>query len=272
MTLGRFLAPSSGRTTALIGALIAVSVAAAGCGSSDRELLRKRELQPPREASLDEVLAAYDLYCDGIDTFKATGEMELRNTRTGRAGRLRFDLVASREGIRLEQRGGGPGFVLVSRDGEFALQSAADGRHWRGAADEPLPSLRDFPLEALRPSDLSSAFVPSPLTAQPDEALFMEGERSRFAVTLTRRRSGHGVARRQVFLERASLRLQRTLSFDEEGNLRSEVSWRSWRDGVPREILVTRPLDGTLARLELDEAEPNAPVPPGSFSLEEATH
>jgi hypothetical protein len=271
MTLGRIVAPTSGRATALIGGLIAVSVAAAGCGSSDRELLRKRELPEPREASLEEVLAAYDLYCDGIETFKAAGEMELRNTRTGRAHRFRFDLLASREGVRLEQRDADTGFVLVSDDGAFALQSRADGRTWRGAADEPLPSLSDIPLEALRPSDLATAFVPAALTAQSDEALFMEGERSRFALTLTRRRSGHGVAHRQVFLERASLRLQRVLSFDADGNLRSEVSWHRWRDGVPREILVTRPLDGTLARLELDRAAPNAPVAPGSFSLDGST-
>ena len=272
MALGRILAPtSSGRSTALIGGLIAVSVAAASCGSSDRELARKRELPEPREASLEEVLAAYDLYCNGIETFKAAGEMELRNTRTGRVRRFRFDVAASREGVRLEQRDGDAGFVLVSADGAFALRSAADGRIWRGAADEPLRSLRDIPLEALRPTDLASALVPAPLTAQPDEALFMEGERSHFALTLTRRRSGHAVARRQVFLERASLRLQRALSFDADGNLLSEVSWRRWRDGVPREILVTRPLDGTLARLELDRAAPNAPVPPGSFNLEGPT-
>ncbi len=266
MTLGGIRTPISGRATARIVGLIAVTLAA-GCGSSDRDSLRKRELPPPREASLDEVLAAYDSFCDGIETFKAAGHMELRNTRTGRTQRLRFDLVASREGIRLEQRDGDPGIVLVSGGGRFALQSAADGRTWTGPADEPLPTLGDVPLEALRASDLESAFVPARLTVKADEALVMEGERSHFALTLTRRRSGHAVARRQVVLERASLRPQRMSSFDAEGELRSGVSWRGWRDGVPREILVTRPLDGTLARFELDEAEPNAPVPPGSFEL-----
>jgi hypothetical protein len=227
-------------------------------------------VRPLRTATLDEVVAAYDGYCRGIETLSASGDLEVRDLRRGKTRRLSMRLLAGRGG-RLYVKGS---VAIVT-----ALEVVADGsRFWfllpskktvwtGGAAALPDAEADDeAPYRALRPADVTSALLPEPLDAGEGDALLLDADRESFALSLGRSEQGRGTLRRRIVLERESLRPVRMRSYGDEGELRSEVRLSAWTDGTPRQVDVARPLEGYEASLRLDRVQRNRTLPDKAFA------
>ena len=218
-------------------------------------------------ASLDEVLAAYEAYANGNETLSASGDLEVRDLRAGRARKLGVRLVASR---------GGKLYLKGSVAVVTALEVVADGqRFWfqvpsrktvwtgrSGAAHRAEGD--DAPYYALRPSDVTSALLPEPLAPGDGDAVLLEADRDTFSLAVGPRGARERV-RRRVWLDRDTLRPTRLRRYDERGDLLCEVQLGDWKDGAPQRIQIDRPAEGYEAILDLDKVERNVPVPAQAF-------
>jgi hypothetical protein len=232
---------------------------------------RAAPLRPPRAASLEEVVAAYDRICLGLSTLSAKGDLDVRDLRAGKARRVGVRVLAGR---------GGRLYVKASVAVVTALEVVADGRRfwfrlpskktvWTGEAeasvDESVESER-APYYALRPADLVSALLPEPLQVGEDEAVVLESDRSRFALTVARLESRRGTVRRRILLDRETLALAAVQTYDVHGGLLREVGYADWRSGAARRVLVARPREGYEAEFLLDEVQANATLPERAFA------
>lgn len=250
----------------LLGALLA-SVLLGGCAGSP--IARPvAPLPAPRAASLQEVREAYDAFCRGLSTLNAKGDLDVRDTRTGKAQRLAVRVVA-RSGGRLYLKGSVAVVTALEAvsDGErFWLQVPSKKTVWTGpASGAPDSERQDAPYYALRPGDVALALLPEPLETDSGEALLLEADRQAFSLTLARVEPP-GVVRRRVSLGREDLQLRRSRSFNERGDLVSDVSFESWQSGFPRRITIVRPMDGYVAAFALDSVRLNEPVPERAFA------
>jgi hypothetical protein len=219
-------------------------------------------------ATLQEVVAAYDGYCEGIHSLSASGDLEVQDYRAGKGRRFGVRLVATRGGhLYLKGSVAMVTAVEVVADGDrFWFQVAGKKTVWTGRSDVA-PRVEDdqAPYYVLRPADLTSALVPEPLAPRPGETMLLEGDREAFSVTLARLSGSGGVARRQVWLERETLQPLRSRRYDERGDLISEVRLGDWLGKAPRRIVVSRPGEGYEALFAFDKVETNVFVPPRAF-------
>jgi len=243
-------------------------IAASGCASSTgpRDFV---PFPPLRSADLSEVLAAYDAYCNGIETFSASGDITIRDSHRGRTGQLRVRVVAARGG-RLYLKGSVAivtGIEVISNGEEFWFQLPSKKKVWTGRTDMP-PDVEDEqePYYALRPVDITGALVPEPMSPGAGQVVLLSGDRDHFQLTLARTTNGRGVVERRSWLSRDDLQPFRTQSFDENGDILADVVWRGWDDGTPRDVTIVRPRDGYLARFLLDDVDTNVEVPDRAFA------
>jgi outer membrane lipoprotein-sorting protein len=248
-------------TMLLLGVL-----AGAGCLARPRTIPAV-PARPLRAASLDEVLAAYDAYANGSETLSASGDLEVRDLRAGRARKLGVRLVASR---------GGKLYLKGSIAVVTALEVVADGqRFWfqvpsrktvwtglSGAAHRAESD--DAPYYALRPSDVTSALLPEPLSPGPRDAVIFEADRESFSLALAPQGAREKV-RQRVWLDRETLHPSRLRRYDERGELVAEVHLSDWENGSPERIQIDRPAEGYEAILDFDKVERNVPVPAQAF-------
>jgi hypothetical protein len=110
------------------------------------------------------------------------------------------------------------------------------------------------------------AFLPEPLERAEDEQLVLESDRHSFSLALCRTKAGSGFVRRRILLRRESLEWTGTRTFDEHGELITDVSLAGWREGRPREVVIARPGEGYVASFSLDKIEANVAVPERAFS------
>lgn len=227
--------------------------------------------RPPRATTLEEVVSAYDGYCRGVATLSASGDLEVRDLRAGKARRISVRVLAGR---------GGRLYVKGSVAVVTALEVVADGRRFwfrlpskktvwtgeAGAAVDTEATSEQAPYYALRPGDLVEAFLPEPLQATPEQALMMDGDRATVALSVARLEDGRGTARRRMLLERESLRLASVLTYDAGGGLLREVRYSDWREGSPRRVIVIRPQQGYEADFVLDKVETNLSLPDRAFA------
>ena len=247
-------------------ALLLVALPGAGC-LGRAKTIPAVPARPLRVASLDEVLAAYDAYANGNETLSASGDLEVRDLRAGRARKVGVRLVASR---------GGKLYLKGSIAVVTALEIVADGqRFWfqvpsrktvwtglSGAAHRAESD--DAPYYALRPSDVTSALLPEPLAAGPQDVVLLEADRESFSLGLAP--PGARVkARRRVWLDRETLRPTRLRRYDERGELLSEVQLGEWKDGSPERVQIDRPVEGYQAVFDFDKVERNVVVPAQAF-------
>ena len=223
----------------------------------------------PRSATLEEVRAAYDAYCNGVSTVSGSGDLELRDDRTGKSQKLGIRLLAGRGG-RLYIKGS-VAIVTVMElgsDGQrFWFQVPSRKTVWTGSNAASAQSERaDAPYYALRPVDVVPAFLPEPLAPAADEALVFEADRRSFSLALARVSRDGARVRQRVWLERESLAWSRSRSFDERGELLSEVSVGGWQDGRPRQVRIERPAEGYSAAFSLDKLEANLQLPERAFA------
>jgi len=270
------MSPRVSRAAAVPGRLPLPAVGTAllllsGCAStpSARDV---EPFAPPRQATPDEVLAAWDDYCEGIETLSASGDLTLRDARAGKSGQLSVRVVAARvDRLYLKGSVAVVTGVEVSSDGErFWFSVPSEKKVWtglNGAASQPGEAgSENEPYYALRPMDVSQALLPEPMAPGPGEKLVFAGERDSFVLTLAESHGGVLRARRRVWLDRELLRPMRAQRFDERGDLVTDVAWRDWDDGRPRDVTIVRPLDGYLARFLLSRVRTGVEIPERAFT------
>jgi len=228
-------------------------------------------LTPPRAASLDEVLAAYDGYCKRMQTLSASGDMDVRDLRAGKARKLDVRLVAARGG-RLYLKGAVAvvtALEVVSDGARFWFQVPSKKTVWTGDAAEAAPSgaaTEDAPYYALRPADVTQALLPEPFDPEGTETVLLEADRETFSLSLARLDGRRGHVRRRVWLDRQTLRPVRLSTYDERGDVRTEARLSGWTASGPQRVDIARPLDGYEAAFSFDRVESNVAVPERAFA------
>jgi hypothetical protein len=222
---------------------------------------------PLRPASLEEALAAFDGYCREMNTLSASGDLDVRDFRAGKARKVGIRLVAARGG-KLYIKGSVAVVTAleVVADGErFWFQIPARKKVWTGRADGHARAEEDeqAPYYALRPADVAAALLPEPLALGAGDIALLEGDRDAFTVTVST--SGRGPVRRAVRLDRATLRPAGERRYDESGDVVAVFSYAGWDGRFPRRIVVGRPAQGYEAEFSLDKADVNASVPDRAF-------
>jgi hypothetical protein len=221
---------------------------------------------PLRAASLEEALDAFEGYCRGISTLSASGDLDVRDYRAGKARKVGVRLVAGRGG-RLYLKGSVAvvtALELVADGERFWFQVPARKTVWTGRADaQPRAEDEQGPYYALRPGDVAAALLPEPLAPRTDDVLLLDGDREGFTLTVGARK--RGPARRAIRLERASLRPLGEKRFDDGGDLVAVFTYGAWDGRFPRRIVVGRPAQGYEAEFTLDKADVNATVPDRAF-------
>jgi outer membrane lipoprotein-sorting protein len=224
--------------------------------------------RPLRAASLDEVLAAYDGYCKGIETLSASGDLDVADLRSRKSQKVSVRLLATRGGgLYLK---GSVAFVTaleVVSDGErFWFTVPSKKTVWTGPARGARERVEgdSAPYYALRPHDLIDAYFPEPFSAP--TALFIEGDAESFSLAEPAFTAGRGIVRRRVWLARETLELQRFRTYDAHGDVAVEVRFEAWTSGAPRRVEIVRPAEGYRATFRLSKIEKNAAVSERAFS------
>ncbi len=221
---------------------------------------------PLRAASVEEALAAFDDYCDGIRTLSASGALDVRDFRAGKARKVGVRVVAARGG-RLYIKGSVTVVTALEivADGErFWIQVPAKKTVWTGRADgHPRAEDEQSPYYALRPADVAAALLSEPLRPGSEDVVLLESDREAFTLTLAGR--SRGPVRRTVRLERASLRPLGERRYDDAGDLTTAFAYAGWDGRFPRKIVVGRPNEGYEAEFSFEKAEVNAAVPDRAF-------
>jgi hypothetical protein len=156
----------------------------------------------------------------------------------------------------------------VVSDGErFWFQVPSKKTVWTGLNDEGnrAEGADNAPYYALRPRDVTSAFLPEALAPGDGDAVLFEGDRQAFTVTVGRLGGGRGFARRRISLDRETLQLVRARDYDSRGDVVTDASFGAWSGGVPRRVTIERPRLGYVASFALDKAEANVAVPDRAF-------
>jgi len=257
----------------LLGHLAAVAlVTILGACVSAPTTITKVPRKQLRQATLDEVLGAYDDYCRGLESLSGSGDLTVGDLRAGKARTVGVRLAASRGG-RLYIKGSVAvvtAFEIVSDGVRFWFRLPTKNKVWTGPAQAPPPveegeEDEPAPYKALRPGDLALALLPEPLAPTAEDALVLEADSHFFSLALLRLDGGRGLVRRRVWLERETLRLARTRYYDENGDLESESRVMAWKEGAPRRISITRPDDGYVATFILSKLKTNVPIPEQAF-------
>jgi hypothetical protein len=225
--------------------------------------------KPLRAATLDEVLAAYDAYSESGTTLSASGHLDVRDHRTGKGRTLGVRLVAARGG-RLYLKGSVSvitALEVVADGTRFWFQVPSKKTVWTGAArgDTAAAETEDAPYQAVRPSDVTSALLPEPLAPGAGDIVILDGDGEAFTLTLASITGGRGVARRRVSLDRDTLRPTRLRTYDERGEIDTDVALSAWTEGQPHQVDIRRPVQGYEASFRFDTVDRNVPVPDRAF-------
>jgi outer membrane lipoprotein-sorting protein len=254
---------------AFAGTCLLLGAGGAGCASR-RIAPVQAPTRPLRAATLEEVVAAYDGYCKGLDTLSAKGDADVRDQRAGKARRI---------GVRVLVGRGGKLYVKGTVAVVTALEVTSDGSRfffripsrktvWTGSADAEPTGAEDehAPYYALRPRDVVAAFLPEPLASGKGTAVVLDADRDTFTLTEAKvGADGRGVARRRIALVRDTLVPRRIQSYDEKGDLASDFTLGAIADGMPHEVKVARPREGYEADFALDEVQKNVVLPARAF-------
>jgi hypothetical protein len=201
-----------------------------------------------------------------MDTLSASGDLDVRDLRAGKARKLGVRLVATRGGkLYLKASVAMITAMEVSSDGQqFWFQVPSRKTVWTGRADAA-PGAEDdqTPYYALRPADVAAALLPEPIAPGAEETLLLEGDREAF--TLTVAAAPRGPVRRVVALDRDRLRPLRSRQYDARGDIVSEFVYGETTRVPAHRVAVTRPREGYEAIFTFDKADANVPVSARAF-------
>jgi outer membrane lipoprotein-sorting protein len=253
------------RALAVAGALLL-----GACATRSIERVAAPE-KPPRTATMDEVLSAYDAYARGLETLNATGDLDVKDFRAGKQRKLGVRLLAARGG-RLYVKGSVllvTGLEVVADGERFWFQVPSKKTVWTGlaAAEPTAEGSEKEPYYALRPRDVTAALLPEPLAPRAGESLAFEGEATRFCVTVSTSTgaAGRGLVRRRACVDRESLEPRTLRLYDERGELGAEVTFGDVREGSAHQVAIARPREGYLASFSFEKLVKNQPVPDKAF-------
>jgi outer membrane lipoprotein-sorting protein len=251
--------------TSIVFGLLASALGVVGCASAPAARPAAAPRRPPRATTFEEAVAAYDRYAGQTESLSASGDLDVRDLRAGRARKLGFRMVAARGG-KLYLKGSiaiVTALEVVSDGERFWFQVPSKKTVWTGPAQGAAEtSDTEAPYYALRPRDVTAALLPEPLTAAPDEALLFETTRETVTVSVARP-AGHTV-RRRVSLDREQLRPIRLVDFDARGEVSSDTRL-AWQGDSLQRVEIDRPVEGYQALLSFDKLERNATVPARAF-------
>lgn len=246
---------------------VAVLLAVSACVGAPRAIATL-PARPPRAASLEEVLVAYDRFAQAAESLGGAGDLEVRDRRRGESRRFSMRILAARDGrLYLKASVAVVTALEVVCDGRrFWFQVPSKHRVWTGRADQrPGTGEVREPYEALRPADVVAALLPARLEPAEGELLAFEADREAFSVLVARPASAAVTARQRVWLERETLRPQRLRTYDAGGELQLEVRWSDWQEDRPRRVQLARPLDGYEADFDFSKVEIGAALPDQAF-------
>lgn len=250
-----------------MAALVVTLALVAGSGCAGRQVtISAVPARPLRAATLEEVLAAHDAYCRGMETLSASGDLDVRDLRAGKARKLGVRLVATRGGkLYLKASVAMITAIEVTSDGQqFWFQVPSRKTVWTGRADASHHAEDDqAPYYALKPADIAAALLPEPIAPGPDETLLLEGDREAF--TLTVAAAPRGPVRRVVALDREGLRPLRSRQYDARGDIVSEFVYGETERVPAHRVAVNRPREGYEAVFAFDKADVNVPVSERAF-------
>ena len=231
------------------------------------------------------VAEAYDAFCRSLESMSASGDLTVYDAVTGKSRQVGVRVVAER---------GGRLYIKASMAMITALEITADGERfwfrlptkktvWTGPA-EATPADMDIgtdaaaladpgdetqtddgPFKALRPADIVRALLPEALEPGDEDLVSFDADGRYFSLVLFDASDGRGLARRRVWLERDTLRLARSRSFDESGDVISESRFGGWQDGMPHEVELWRPQEGYRASFLLNRLRTNVAIPERAF-------
>jgi len=252
------------------GVALLTCLALAGCRSGAAPRVAAPPIRPARPVTLQQALDSYDGYCDGIRTFSASGDLDIKDLRAGKQRKLGVRLVATR-GDRLYLKGSVlvvTALEVVSDGQRFWFQVPSRKTVWTGLASDDAPAAEgadQAPYYALRPRDVTAALLPNPLAHGDGEAVLIEAEREAIWLSVARAEAGRGTVRRRVGLDRESLRPVSLRAYDDRGELVSDVALGSWSADAPRRVVIRRPGEGYVADFTLEKVELNKAVPEKAF-------
>jgi outer membrane lipoprotein-sorting protein len=254
----------------LLPGSVAVGVLVAGCATHNIARVVP-PTAPLRAVGVDEVISAYDAYCNGLETVSASGDLDVKDFRAGKERKLGVRLVARRGGLLYVK-----GSVLLAT----ALEVVADGeRFWfqvpskktvwtgRVGAEPVAEGAEKEPYYALRPRDVSAALLPEPLGSAAGEVVILEADREEVCLIVSRPADGHlqTTARQRVCLDRETLLPRSLRLYDERGDLGTEIALADVHGGAARRVGIARPREGYEASFVFERLVRNEPVPDKAF-------
>ncbi len=262
----------------LLATLCFLSLLSAGC------LSKTRKVTPPPatllDASLDDLLAELRRL-GSLQSMKATVDLQLSylNDARTKETQLRdvrgFVLARRPDDIRVQAQvpvTGGRAFDMAANGSTFRVYLPWKGRFFEGDTKALRSEKRT---ENIRPQHVLEALLPEPPTE--DELCVMdrvtEGPRHFYVVQMLVRRPGEGLRiRRKAWFDRTTLRMARMEVRNEEEEVISLARYRAWTDEFgevfPREVVMTRPLEGYDLAVRFIKPGLNEEVPDDSFELE----
>lgn len=230
--------------TACAAVAVLSSLALLACATKSIERVAAPS-RPARAATLQEVLSAYDSYCAGLETFSASGDLDVKDLRAGKQRKLSARVLATRGG-HLYIKGTVvlvTALEVVSNGERFWFQVPSKKTVWTGPteATAAVEGAEQEPYYALRPRDVNAGLLPEPLAPADGAMLSLEGDAGSFCLTLSAAGDAPGQAtvRRRVCLERETLRPSGLRSYDEHGNLTAEMSLADVRDGAAHRVVIS---------------------------------
>ncbi len=262
----------------LLTTLCFLSLLSAGC------LSKTRKVTPPPttllDASLDDLLAELRRL-GSIQSMKATVDLQLSylNDARTKETQLRdvrgFVLARRPDDIRVQAQvpvTGGRAFDMASDGSTFRVYLPWKGRFFEGDTKALRSEKRT---ENIRPQHVLEALLPEPPAE--DEMCVMdrvtEGPRHFYVVQMLVRRPGEGLRiQRKAWFDRTTLRMARMEVRNDDEEVISLARYRAWTDEFgdvfPREIALTRPLEGYDLVMRFIKPGLNEEVPDDSFELD----
>ncbi len=280
------------RRLSYTGTLLVVALAAGGCAVSKKHTVPASEIRPAKEASEEDLLAAYERLADAVRSINASVEL-IPTAGSAYSGVIEqyhqvqgFILAQKPESIRVI--GQAPLiskniFDMVSDGKTFRIYIPSKNQFIEGPTN--LERTAQKPIENLRPQHLLDALF-WPAISNRSTVLFEEFDEppARYYV-LTLLRGGEKPAiDRKLWFDRTDLSLARIEVYGDAGRVISDVHLSDWQPGstgsaakagnpgpagpmYPRHIVLNRPHDNYQLEIRITKLTLNEPISADRFQL-----
>jgi len=271
---------------------LTVSVAACGCGGQVKQTTTVPVGQRPvaKDATLDELLDAYNAFARGVLSVNAT--LEMKPT----AGSKYSGVIDEYHEVKAFLQASRPYNIRMIGQvpvvGKTVFDMASDGQNFEVfippknkflAGPVSLDRPTSKPIENLRPQHLVEALLWPEI--HKEEAVLIEeynDEAARYYVLTVLRGGYHTEILRKVWFDRADLHVARMDTYGPKGALLSDVRYSDWQtvsaagaqsgaapvSEYPRMIRIERPHDDYRLDMSITKVSLNEPLDAARFKLE----